>query len=90
EYLRHVRFVCLALTEAYIDARYDDIVRHACDIEARLEPPPSKAALAADNRAFINGFRRAGEKVTVIDSDYEGAVRALADEITEDREKRQP
>ncbi|MBR4749323.1 MAG: adenylate kinase [Abditibacteriota bacterium] len=86
EYLRHVRFVCLALTAEYIDARYEDIVRHACDIEARLTPSPSRDALAADNRAYIEGFRRAGERVALIDSDWEGAVGAIAEEIAEEKQ----
>ena len=37
EYLRDISFICLALTDAYIDQHIDDIRGHASDIECRLE-----------------------------------------------------
>ena len=33
EYLRSIRFVCLAMTDAYIDTHINDIRNHASDIE---------------------------------------------------------
>ena len=76
-YLPHIRFLCLAMTERYIRAHYDEILRHSCDIEARLDETCDREALIADNRRVLEGFAAAGEQVTLIDSDYEQTVSAL-------------
>ena len=77
-YLRSIRFICLAFTEAYIDANFGEIRRHASDIEARLDDSAvSPESLKADNRSVAVRFTAAGEKVTLIGSDYEGTLNAL-------------
>ena len=80
-YLDDIRFICLAMTEGYIDSRFDDILAHASDAEARLDDSGlTRERLKADNRAVIEGFRDAGEKVTLIGDDYEAAVSAVLEE----------
>ena len=37
EYLRSIEFVCLAMSDAYIDAHIGEIREYACAIEARFE-----------------------------------------------------
>ena len=37
DYLQDIRFICLALTDSYIDANFDKIRGHASDIESRLD-----------------------------------------------------
>ena len=82
EYLASIRFVCLAMTDAYIDARFDTIRSHASAIESRLDDSYCTAdRLKAENRAMIAGFRTAGEAVTLIDTDWEAAIEALIKEI---------
>ncbi|MBQ1343293.1 MAG: AAA family ATPase [Firmicutes bacterium] len=77
-YLPHIRFICLAMSDGFIDARFREIKRHACDIESRLDDSCCTAeGLKEDNRRCTDGFRRAGEQVTLIDADYEQTVRAL-------------
>ena len=77
-YLPSIRFVCLAMTDAYIDAHFKEIMRHGSVIEARLdESGCTPESLKADNHAYIEGFARAGEQVTVIDADYDSTVTAL-------------
>ena len=76
-YLSHIRFICLALSDGFIDARFREIKRHACDAEARLDDDCTMEALKEDNRRCIDGFRLSGEPVTLIDADYEQTVRAL-------------
>ncbi len=74
-YLPALRFVCLAFSDEYIDAHFDEIQAHANDIEARLEDSGcTREALKADNRRFVEGFTRAGEEVTRIDGDYEQSI----------------
>ena len=82
EYLASIRFICLAMTDAYIDAHFDAICAHACDIESRLDDSYCTAdRLKAENRAVIAGFQAAGEAVTLIDTDWETAVETLMQEV---------
>ncbi len=80
-YLREIRFICLAMTERYIEDRFEEIVGHESDIESRLKAADCTAAgLKADNRRCIEGFRRFGEQVSLLDGDYEAAINALLDQ----------
>ena len=77
-YASSVRFICLVMTDTYIDAHFDAVKDHASDIESRLDDSYCTAArLKADNRIIAEGFQRAGEAVTLIDTDYEQAVSKL-------------
>ena len=77
-YISEIRFLCLAMTDAYIDAHFDAILSHACDIEARLDDSDcTPERLKADNRRVIKGFLAAGEQVTRIETDWEATVEAL-------------
>ena len=77
-YLRSIRFVCLAMTDGYIDSRFDEILAHGSDIEARLDDSDCTAAdLKEDNRSYRAGFEAAGERIVLIDSDYERTVEAF-------------
>ena len=74
-YLSSIRFVCLTMTDAYIDRHFDDIKAHACDIENRLEDTYCTADwLKAENHRYAEGFQKAGEPVSRIDGDYEEAI----------------
>ena len=82
EYPEHIRFVCLALSEGYIDAHFDEIKAHSCDAEARLDDSGcTPERLKEDNRLFAEGFSRAGERVTMIDGDYETAIERVLEEL---------
>ena len=77
-YLDAIRFICLAMTDAYIDMRFDAIKSHACDIESRLDDACCTAdRMKAENRAVIAGFLTAGEAITMIDTDWEAAIAAV-------------
>ena len=71
-YQPSIRFICLGMTDEYIDAHYEDILRHESEIESRPEVPDcTKERLKTCNRHFINGFRDHGEDVLLISDDYE-------------------
>ena len=75
EYLKDIRFFCLAMTEGYIDAHFDEIRNHASDIEARLDDSDCTVDwIKADNNRFIEGFEKTGEFIDLIDSDYEQVI----------------
>ena len=75
-YLSSVRFICLAMTDRYIDEHFGDITAHASDIEARQDDSDCTVQwLKEMNHSFIKGF--AGEDIVLIDTDYEAAVSAV-------------
>ena len=77
-YLPSIRFLCLAMTDAYIDAHFNDVREHASVIEARLDDSDcTPEVLKADNRAMIEGFRAQGEAVALIDGAYGPAIREI-------------
>ena len=79
EYLRDINFICLAMTENYIDVHFDEIKKHASDIEARLDDGDCTADwIKAENRNYRERFEAAGELIDLIDSSYKQVVeRAL-------------
>ena len=80
QYLQSIRFICLAMTDEYIDTHFDEIKKHASTIESRLDDAScTPQALKTDNHAYIKGCHEAGMKVTLIGSDYEMAMQELLD-----------
>ncbi len=78
EYLSDIRFICLAMTDEYIDDHFDDIVRCESEIEKRItDPDYTIESVKADNRAFIKGFSESGEAVTLINTDYIKTIESL-------------
>lgn len=77
-YLKSIRFVCLVMTDDFIDAHFDEIKNHNSDIEKRLyDNHLTSHSLKSDNYYYIDGFTQCGESVTLIDSDYEETIKAL-------------
>ena len=77
-YLQSIQFICLAMTDAYIDNHIDDIRKHGSDIETRLfDTDNTVDSLKADNHQYINEFTQSGEPITLIDDDYEKAIQNL-------------
>ena len=78
QYLQSIQFICLAMTDAYIDNHIDNIRKHGSDIETRLfDTDNAVDSLKADNHQYINEFTRSGEPITLIDEDYEKAIQNL-------------
>ncbi len=81
DYLSEIRFICLAMTDAYIDAHFDDIRDHGSDIENRLDDSDCTYDwLKEDNRKMIEGFSKAGEQIILIDTNYESTISGLFEE----------
>ena len=79
-YLAHIRFLCLAMTDDYIDGHFDEIKAHGSDIESRLDDSFCTAAhLKSVNRKYAEGFRAAGEEVTWIEGAYRETIAAVLD-----------
>ena len=72
EYLAEIRFICLAMTESYIDEHFSDIKEHGSDIEKRIDDSDcTKDYIKAENQKVMEGFRSVGEQIIVINDDYE-------------------
>ena len=78
-YLPAIRFLCLAMTDAYIDDHYTEVLEHGSDAETRLDDTDCTIdRLKRDNREVMEGFQKAGEAVVRIDDDYERTMRKIA------------
>ena len=79
EYLKNIRFICLALTEEYIDSNFEVIKDHASDVEKRLdETYLNPEWIKAENQKYIKGFEAAGEEVVLIEGDYSSVIDKLS------------
>ena len=80
EYLSSLRFICLAMTDRYIDAHFEQIAGHASEIEDRQDDSGCNAAvLKESNQTMIKGYQSAGEQVVLIDSEYDPVITRLLD-----------
>ena len=79
QYLSSIRFICLVMTDNYIETHFEEIKGHSSDIESRLNDDCTIESLKEDNRKYDEGFRRAGERVALIDGDYERTMGPLLD-----------
>ena len=71
QYLQSIRFICLAMSDAYIEAHIYEIRNHASTIETRLyDTGCTIESLKRDNHNYIDAFTRSGEKITIIDTDF--------------------
>ena len=79
-YLPSIRFVCLAMSERYIENHYDEIIGYESEIESRfVNTDCTKDVLKEDNKRMVDGFERAGEQVSLIDSNYEQVIEKVLD-----------
>ena len=77
-YLPSIRFICLAMSEDYIDNHFSELIEHESEIESRLIGADCTAeGLKECNRWFIDAFGSAGEKVVLIEDDYNKVLSEL-------------
>jgi len=77
-YMKEIRFICIALSNAYISSHFNDIMRHASEIETRIaDEDCTLESLQQVNWSIINGFQHAGEQVIVIEDDYKKTMHHL-------------
>ena len=81
-YLQSIQFICLAMTDAYIDTHIDEIRNHASDIETRLyHTDYTYESLKADNHYYIKSFTQSSEEITLIDTNHEEAIKAVVERL---------
>jgi len=75
DYLRHIRFLCLCMSDRYIDRHFDDVRAYADCIERRLDDGScTPELLKRENRRYIDGCEGSGSDYLRIDDDYEAAI----------------
>ena len=78
--LRWIRFICIAMSDAYIDTHFEEIKSHASDIETRLDDSYCTVEqLKRDNQQFIDGYRSSGEQITLITENYDDSIKEVFD-----------
>ncbi len=70
EYLAHIRYICLAMSESYVRGRFDDIISHASDAERRLDDGCTLEVQLEENARSIALCRKYGLDAYVIDGEY--------------------
>lgn len=71
DYLRHIRYTCLVLSESYIQNHFDDIRRHANAIEQRLDDSGlNKEQLLEENRRNLAACREHGCRCLLLKEEY--------------------
>ena len=72
EYLEHIRYVCLVMSEEYIREHFADIVKHGSVIENRLDDSDcDQEWLIRENRENLEQCRAYGCEYVLIEKDYE-------------------
>ena len=71
EYLAHIRYRCLVMSETYIRTHYRDILAHACDAEHRISDGCTQEDLLRDNALALEACRKYGAEYILIDGNYE-------------------
>ena len=75
EYLKEIRFVCLAMSDAYIDSHFEEIIKHCSDVESRLyDSDLDISYLKRENRRYISSF---ADQVILIENDYLSTIESL-------------
>ncbi len=79
EYLSEIMFLCLVMTNEYIDEHFTDIVKHGSDIESRGDDSDCTVSWIKEaNSEFIGRFQ---QNQIIIDKDYEGAINTALQHI---------
>ncbi len=77
-YLTDIKFLCLAMTDEYIDAHFDEIKNHASEIESRIDDSYlTIEGVKADNQMFRNGFGKRGEVIALVETDFEKTIEGI-------------
>ena len=80
QYLQSIRFICLAMSDEYIDTHFEEIKSHGSDIETRLDDSYCTVEqLKQDNHLVTDGYKSNGEKITQITESYEDSIKDVLD-----------
>ena len=90
KYASQVKFICLAMSDEFIDKHFEDIKSNSDVAEKRLENDITIEGLKADNKKTIEGFKASGEEVIIIEDDYEKTIDGILESLGLLEEERAP
>ncbi len=70
EYLDHIKYYCLVMSENYIRNHFDDIKKFASVIEKRIDDDCSVDGLLQDNSQVLNLCKKHNVNYVLIDDEY--------------------
>ncbi len=70
DYVKEIRYICLVMSEDYINNNFSDIKKYANSIESRLYDDLSKDVLIADNKNNLEMCRNYSLNYVLIDKSY--------------------
>lgn len=71
DYLENIKFICLVMSEDYIEHNFDDIKRFSCVVEKRLYDDFDKQTLIKDNLYFKENCEKNGVSYIMINESYD-------------------
>jgi len=72
EYLKQIKFICLCMTEKYIDLNYKSIIEYSSVIESRLDDGYcTKELLIKQNSFYLKGCEEYNLPFYIIDDKYD-------------------
>ena len=78
QYLQSIRFICLAMSDEYIDTHFEEIKSHGSDIETRLDDSYCTVEqLKQDNHLVTDGYKSNGEQITLITESFDDSIRGV-------------
>ena len=78
DYLDNIKSICLVMTDNYIKSHYDKIIKHASDIENRIDDSDCNIEnQIKDNQKYMNDFNNQFNDVIIIDDDYEKSIKNI-------------
>ena len=75
EYLRHIKYYCLIMSEKYICNHFDDIKKYENIIEKRLSEECSPQALIEDNKKNMQQCEKYGLNYIRVDEEYKVEIK---------------
>ena len=82
QYLAFIRFVCLAMTDKYIDENFEKIKKHSNDLESRQDTTCCTIdKLKQSNHVYIDGCAENKEQIYLIDTDYNQIISEITSKL---------
>ena len=81
EYLGHIRYFCLVMSEHYIRNHFSDVKKYACVIEDRMDDEGcTMESVLADNAEILRQAELHNVRYVLIDGDYEKTIDTILPE----------
>lgn len=81
-YLSNIRFICLAMTDEYIEKNFEKIRKHSNDLEARQDTSSCTIEnIKNSNHMYINGCIQNGEQINLINKNYNKVISELLTQL---------